>query len=260
MKSFVDIDFAVTDITSAVHITNNEKEVHIQKNNCNKIIYVISGSFECNLSSIIDNECLLFVPEGYDLSITIKQPLNAYIINFKNSDKIDIEPVFYKVKSSVSFENLFRLIYIERTNEGLYCMTKCKKWLYEIIFRIKQDCREMYVPNHKAIRLKPAFDYISANFLTENINTAALAKLCNMSESHFRDIFKQTTGYTPKHYINSVKINYAAELILKRNYKNINDISTASGFNDLSYFSRIFLKIFGIRPSTYIKAAHEQEK
>lgn len=257
MKPFVDINFSVTDIASVVHIKNEEGSLHIQGNNYNKIIYVTSGSFECEFSKNIEEKNLIFIAEATDVLLTIKKPLNAYIICFINHEKIEIKPVFYKVKSADIFENLFRSIHTAWTRKGLYFMTKCKQWLYEIIFRIKKDCEEAYVPDHNAIRLKPALDYINENYLNETISTVALARLCNMGETRFRDIFKITTGCTPKNYINTLKIQYAAELIKNKRYKNINEVAIASGFSDLSYFSRIFLKIYGIRPSTFIKMIKE---
>ena len=253
MKPFVDINFSVTDIVSAVHIRNAEGSLHIPGDNYNKIIYISGGSFECEFSKNIEEKHLLFIAKATDVSLKIKEPLNAYIIGFINHENIEIKPVYYKVKSADIFENLFRSIHTAWTRKGLYFMTKCKQWLYEIIFRIKKDCEEAYVPDHNAIRLKPALDYINENYLNETISTVTLAKMCNMGETRFRYIFKMTTGNTPRNYINTLKIQYASELIKSKSYKNINEVAIASGFSDLSYFSRIFLKIYGIRPRTFIK-------
>lgn len=89
-------------------------------------------------------------------------------------------------------------------------------------------------------------DYFSNHSLAE------LAKTAGLSEGHFCRTFKSVTGFTPFQYINRVRIMKACELLTRTN-QSITDISTTCGFNNISYFNRIFKQIMKESPSIYRK-------
>ena len=62
--------------------------------------------------------------------------------------------------------------------------------------------------------------------------------------------FRKETGVSPIHYYIRLKIQKACEYIELSDLK-LSEIATRLGFEDASYFSRIFTHVMGISPSRY---------
>ena len=58
-------------------------------------------------------------------------------------------------------------------------------------------------------------------------------------------------------YINSIKLQKAATLLLETN-NSIAQITEAVGYDNANYFSQLFKKQYGMKPSEY-RRFHEQE-
>ena len=70
-----------------------------------------------------------------------------------------------------------------------------------------------------------------------------------MSRDHLRERFEQSTGKTPLQFLTDLRINEAKHL-LRRGFS-IKEAGARVGYPDPYYFSRIFLKTAGVRPSAY---------
>ena len=94
---------------------------------------------------------------------------------------------------------------------------------------------------------------ISASLLYINKNSSAdlslekLAELSFMTPSYFSSYFHITTGQTPFEYINHLRISNAMGL-LRSSETSVADIAQTVGFNNLSHFNRVFLRLTGKRP------------
>jgi len=100
-------------------------------------------------------------------------------------------------------------------------------------------------------RMHKVIQFIMMNF-KHQINLDEVATMVAMNKTAFCRYFKQHTNLTFTNYLNGVRINYACKLLREKN--GANSVSVAcynSGFNSLSYFSRIFKKNVGCSPSEY---------
>ena len=96
-----------------------------------------------------------------------------------------------------------------------------------------------------------ALHYIRENY-SENLSLGAILQLTNYSKSHFIRLFKESTGMNVSEYINKYRIEKAClDLIYTNN--NITEIATASGFNNIQYFSRKFKEYMKCTPKQYQK-------
>lgn len=83
----------------------------------------------------------------------------------------------------------------------------------------------------------------------------SMAEKFNISKYHFSRAFKQHMGMNFSDYINHMRLKLAKEL-LKYTNQTVNDIAFTCGFNDVSYFIRIFKKMEGYTPLVYRKHWH----
>ena len=97
--------------------------------------------------------------------------------------------------------------------------------------------------------LTPAILYIKRN-LDKPISRDQVAKVCHLSPSYFSHLIKEGTGYTYSDLLNRFRIDYACSL-LERSSLSASEVAYASGFNDQSYFTKVFKKVKGIPPGRY---------
>jgi len=105
----------------------------------------------------------------------------------------------------------------------------------------------------KINRLKKVILYIQDNY-QEPIRTRDLSELIPMSEGQFCRFFKMMTRKTPVDYINSYRIRQAADL-LQQSERKISDIAFEVGFDNVSYFIKVFRKAMKCSPSEFRKGA-----
>ena len=71
-----------------------------------------------------------------------------------------------------------------------------------------------------------------------------------MNEKYLCRFFKSYTGQTPIEYINRLRIDRACfEMTVNR--MNVTDAAYECGFNELSYFSKMFKRYKGVTPGQY---------
>ena len=100
-------------------------------------------------------------------------------------------------------------------------------------------------------RLSYVAQYINKH-LSRALHIKELADQACMSEPNFYRIFKQTFGITPVDYINQQRIALASKLLRTTN-RCLADISVECGFNNLTYFMKLFRREIGTSPSQYRK-------
>ncbi len=101
-------------------------------------------------------------------------------------------------------------------------------------------------------RIAKAVAYIEYH-AKEDFKIDELAKLCNMSSSHFYACFKEALGQSPIEYKNAVSIRHAELMLLDNHKKSIENISEDLGFSSSVYFRELFKKITGKTPREYRK-------
>ena len=99
--------------------------------------------------------------------------------------------------------------------------------------------------------LSESLKYIDAHY-REPISIKKLSGLEHLSEGHFRLLFRQKTGMSPRSYITALRLRNAS-VLLKQTDLSIKEISAAAGFDDQLYFSRVFKKHFNLPPKEFRK-------
>jgi AraC-like DNA-binding protein len=106
-------------------------------------------------------------------------------------------------------------------------------------------------PQEQRIRKKlhEACAYLLAHS-SDAVNLPALAREVGISYTHFRRIFLQHTGLSPRQYHIQIRINRAKDLLASSDLS-VSEIAERLGFSSVFYFSRLFHQKTGQSPLAY---------
>ena len=111
------------------------------------------------------------------------------------------------------------------------------------------DCMFNYIPDKNSEVIKNAIRYISRNF-SLGLTLEETAAYVHLNPAYFSTLFKRSTGSSFKEYLNMVRIEESKRLLASTELS-ILDVSLAAGFQDQSYFSKVFRKYTGLTPKQY---------
>lgn len=101
------------------------------------------------------------------------------------------------------------------------------------------------------LAIRPALHIIHQEY-PQKLSCPQLAGACNLSETHFRRIFKTITSLSPLEYLNHFRIRKSCILLFDQEYP-IQEIARMVGFPTLSSYNRNFQKILHLAPSEWVK-------
>jgi len=103
--------------------------------------------------------------------------------------------------------------------------------------------------NHTDDAISSAQEWMHKNF-AKTFPLEDPAKRVGMSVRNFVRRFKQATGDSPLAYLQKLRIA-AAKRMLENNYRTMQEISDAVGYQDIAFFRSLFERHTGVSPSAY---------
>ncbi len=85
---------------------------------------------------------------------------------------------------------------------------------------------------------------------TQAIDYDWLAQKFRMSRRSLERRFKNAVGVTPLGYLQKLRVEYAKHL-LEEGIQTFNEITYQVGYEDISFFRKIFIRLTGLRPKEY---------
>lgn len=93
--------------------------------------------------------------------------------------------------------------------------------------------------------------YISMHY-QEQISQTDVAEACNISPAYMSRLFKEETGVGFQDYLTRIRMENAEKMLAETNLS-VKEIALAVGYPDEKYFSKLYKKLTGIKPSEYRK-------
>ena len=95
--------------------------------------------------------------------------------------------------------------------------------------------------------------YVSENY-KDPIKLKDIAGIYGFNEKYMGRLFKTETGISFSNYINELRLSSAKQKLISTT-KSVTDIALLSGFDNVTYFNRLFKKQNGITPTEFRKKA-----
>lgn len=100
-------------------------------------------------------------------------------------------------------------------------------------------------------------DYIDNHYRDKDLTLKKIANIFSYTEKHLSFLFQKNMSINFRQYINSLRMQYALEIISNSNLS-IKEIASECGFGDAMYFSKVFKKSQNITPQNYKKSKSRQ--
>jgi len=114
---------------------------------------------------------------------------------------------------------------------------------------IPEEHRQSAPQGQDPATLAPAIGYVEQNFRGK-LTSAKAAALCGVSAFQFSRVFKETYAITFQDYVLRFRIREACRLLKNPNAQ-VADVAHLVGFNDSSYFCKIFKRYTSMAPSRF---------
>lgn len=209
------------------------------------------------LINAIDVHCS--VPENLDIYVRNKLVLNSEIL-----DEVASLMGFEHIVSDLFKENKCASVtlppdeteQVDDIFEGIYNLysqndPNNRAEMYSHIFHFLQICFNNHNENQYAVSscVTEAMRYINEN-IADDITLTRLSKALFVTKNHLCKQFKKNTAMTVIEYIKLRRISMAKKK-LQFTDMSIADIAQFCGFDNASYFSKLFKKYEGMTPMQY---------
>jgi len=98
-------------------------------------------------------------------------------------------------------------------------------------------------------KIRQILKYMEQHY-PEKLSIKEMAEACGFSQSHFMKFFKTTIGMPFTVFLNDYRLTMASRLLLSSE-DTILTVAADTGFENLSYFNRMFKQKFGITPREF---------
>ncbi|MDR3240131.1 MAG: PocR ligand-binding domain-containing protein [Clostridiales bacterium] len=156
------------------------------------------------------------------------------------------------VKGGADAEMIFGLNYVYiHEIDNFQTIEDLTYWLSMIMSRFTDNVFHFAGVKHSDIIYK-ATAYIKTHYM-DKITLDEVASAVYLSPPYFSKVFKEEVKCTFNFYLNKIRIEQSERLLLNQHIS-LADISNLVGYEDQSYFSKVFKKLTGLSPLKYRQA------
>lgn len=204
-----------------------------------ELLHMISKGDKKNAQAVL-NELMgsVFFSSGEDFSMVKSRVMELVVLLSRAAMEggADTEQIF-----GLNYTYLTQVHSFRSTNELAFWLSRILERFTDLVFDLKD------IKHTDAIY--KSIQYIHEHY-ARRITLEEVASEVYLSPAYFSKIFKQEVGSSFKGYLNQIRIEKSKFLLRDRNIQLI-DIAGMVGYEDQSYFTKVFKKILGTSPGKY---------
>jgi two-component system response regulator YesN len=121
-------------------------------------------------------------------------------------------------------------------------------WIITILDKFTENVFK-FSDSKNAALIQKCITFINENY-KNNVTLDIVANMVHLNSSYFSSIFKKEMGLSFSNYLNKVRIDQSM-LLLKNTDYSILEVAHEVGFEDQSYFSKVFKNLTSMTPKEY---------
>jgi len=166
------------------------------------------------------------------------------------SDDLNGQGFLYRNENTLDeIESIFSKIERECKDGGdQYTPGLMKTLTHELFYIIARNQTKEVVASSEGSFVGDCLKYLQENY-SQSTTLTDMAKYLSVSPEHLSRTFKKETGFGFNEYVNLVRLQKAYVMLKHENGKSVSEVAYSCGFNDSNYFSVIFKKMYGEKPS-----------
>ena len=216
------------------------------------VVFINSGEIHSGIPKSCIYECLVFDISFLKRERSFTNSFLNSLINFEKEIK-----VLYTYEDKAILEIISEIFKIIKEKKAGYDMKIFALFYYFLGLIEEKDLFNTKINishnnKKKILQLKKILTLIQKKYMY-NLTLEDLSTSVNMNTNYFCKFFKELTNKTPMEYLNYYRVECAKEK-LKESNLSITEIAYDCGFNDISYFTKVFKKYnSNLTPRTFLK-------
>ncbi|MBM7540291.1 AraC family transcriptional regulator [Amphibacillus cookii] len=214
------------------------------------------GEEDLVINFIIDPYFFEHMFDSLDIEGAEQSIVNFLISGLFNQNKAG-SYLYYQVSDIEVIQSIIASMIEEMMNPTVWSEVTVKFQMGLLMIQLMKHADKAYTPSNRIYDHQLALAvmrYIDQHFKTAKLET--IAEKLNMNSYNLSKYIKKTTGKTFKVILQERRLEEAKSLL---NYTDlaVEHIATEIGYDNLSYFYRLFKLKFGCTPSVYRKALYK---
>lgn len=160
----------------------------------------------------------------------------------------EVFSVLYRIDNKTEYQDLYNhfSLLLYETHSVMAAQTLFINTVKKVIYYISQVS-----DNNIFLVMDDCMQFIQEHYM-ENLSLDSISSKYHFNASYFSTLFHTCTNQNFSEYLTQIRLSKSIELLVKTNYK-IYEISKSVGYNDSTYFNRVFKKAYGVSPEKYRK-------
>jgi len=196
----------------------------------------------------------IILPEFFDETLrmmgTEKNPLRDFLIGCLNSSDSPVSYLHFKVSDVLPVQNLLENLVWTIHNDipNLRLLNQYTMGLLFLLLMNQKDRIEFNLESYEHKVVMSTLQYIEEHYRNGELTEIANRLDCELS--WLSRTIKKLTGFTWLDLCQQKRMEKACELLTDTSLS-VTDISLSVGYENFSYFHRLFHRYYGVSPRTY---------
>jgi len=238
---------------STTHIINDHNSVKLETG---ELLFLNQNATQEILPAGLQDVAVNFMvlPEFFDRAFSMMEGesvLHDFFISSLRKEKGLVDYLHFQVRDVLPIQNLVENMIYSLVNRQLNSRTinQTTMGLLLLLLQDQSDRINRSDPGqHEQNIIFTALKYIEENYKTGSLEE--LAGLVNQPTYYVSKLIKKHSGYTFKHLLQVKRLNQAA-FLLHTTMLPVEDIIALTGYDNTSFFHRIFREHFYMTPKVY---------
>lgn len=157
-------------------------------------------------------------------------------------------PVHSQIAIREVFESKLAVLIERNDSSDVAARMKQQTLFFDVLLELQQQV--ITLPSAAQEVAEQSIVFIRQYYQDHHLSVKKMAAALLFHPDYISRSIKKVTGLTAVQYINHVRISHAKKL-LHEGIHDLTTVSSACGFSDSSYFSRVFKRSEGISPGQY---------